>query len=311
MLSSRFARDTAVLSNRINLKLNIADTAAMFTNYLASIHTKENAVNKSTDTSLGGLSPSNVLFPTQLAVKRYIENNAATISSSSTGNVVDATTSIKGKIQLAGDLGGTAASPQVLSIGGILKDTLAEAINLMKAATPDNIVNYMVRRSPIGDFSGSTITANTFRGNLIGNVTGNITGNVTGNLNGNATTATTAGNITATSNTTLTSLANLNTVGTITSGVWSGTIIDVAHGGTGLATTSQNYIFAGPIAGSGAPILGVTIPDLRERLNRWQIGSTMTGVTRLITRDEIPSNPTEVLSLSFCKYHSIDSGHNS
>ncbi|MFM1775201.1 MAG: hypothetical protein RJA53_811 [Bacteroidota bacterium] len=191
MLTKRFARDTAILSNRINLKLNTADTAAMLTNYLASIHTKENAVNKSVDTSLGGLSPSNVLFPTQLAVKKYIENNAATISSSSTGNVVDATTSIKGKVQLAGDLGGTAASPQVLSIGGILKDTLAEAINLMKAATPDNIVNYMVRRSPIGDFSGSTITANTFRGNLIGNVTGNITGNVTGNilgtLTGNAT----------------------------------------------------------------------------------------------------------------------------
>ncbi|MFN6387091.1 MAG: hypothetical protein ACK4X2_02150, partial [Bacteroidota bacterium] len=191
MLSKRFARDTAALSNRINLKLNTADTAAMLTSYLASIHTKENSVNKSTDTSLGGLSPSNVLFPTQLAVKKYIENNAATISSSSTGNVVDATTSIKGKIQLAGDLGGTAASPQVLSIGGILKDTLAEAINLMKASTPDNIVNYIVRRSPVGDFSGSTITANTFRGNLIGNVTGNVTGNITGNvigsLSGNAT----------------------------------------------------------------------------------------------------------------------------
>jgi len=191
MLSRRFTRDTAALSNRINLKLNTADTAAMLTNYLAAILTKENAVNKSTDTSLGGLSPSNNLFPTQLAVKKYIENNAATISSSSTGNVVDATTSIKGKIQLAGDLGGTAANPQVLSIGGILKDTLAEAINLMKASTPDNIVNYIVRRSPVGDFSGSTITANTFRGNLTGNVTGNVTGNITGNvigsLTGNAT----------------------------------------------------------------------------------------------------------------------------
>ena len=191
MLSSRFARDTAVLSNRINLKLNIADTAAMFTNYLASIHTKENAVNKSIDTSLGGLAPSNVLFPTQLAVKKYIENNAASISSSSNGNVVDASTSIKGKIQLAGDLGGTAESPQVISVGGILKDNIAAAVNLMNAATSDNIVNYIVRRSPIGDFSGSTITANTFRGNIVGNVTGNVTGNLTGNvtgtLNGNST----------------------------------------------------------------------------------------------------------------------------
>ena len=193
MMSKRFGRDTVALSNRINLKLNTADTAAMLTNYLASIHSKENAINKSVDTSLGGLNPSNILFPTQLAVKKYVENNAATIASgaSGSGTVVDATTTTKGKLQLAGDLGGTAASPQVLSVGGILKDDIATGLNLMNAATPNNIVNYIVRRSPIGDFSGSTITANTFRGNIVGNVTGNVTGNltgiVTGSLIGNAT----------------------------------------------------------------------------------------------------------------------------
>ena len=53
--------------------------------------------------------------------------------------------------------------------------------------------------------------------------------NTTGN-------AATADNITATNNTTLTSLSNLNTVGTITNGVWNGTVIDIAHGGTGLTT---------------------------------------------------------------------------
>jgi hypothetical protein len=58
----------------------------------------------------------------------------------------------------------------------------------------------------------------------------------TGPLSGNASTATTAGNITATSNTTLTSLANLATVGTITSGTWSGTEIAIAKGGTGATT---------------------------------------------------------------------------
>jgi hypothetical protein len=56
------------------------------------------------------------------------------------------------------------------------------------------------------------------------------------NTTGNAATAIYAGNITATSNTTLTSLSNLNTVGTITSGVWSATTIDITHGGTGLKT---------------------------------------------------------------------------
>lgn len=60
------------------------------------------------------------------------------------------------------------------------------------------------------------------------------------NTTGNAATATYAGNITATSNTTLTSLSNLNTVGTITNGVWNGTVIDIAHGGTGLITSGTN-----------------------------------------------------------------------
>ena len=59
------------------------------------------------------------------------------------------------------------------------------------------------------------------------------------NTTGNAATATYAGNITATINTTLTSLSNLNTVGTITNGVWNGTIIDIAHGGTGLTTAGR------------------------------------------------------------------------
>jgi hypothetical protein len=60
------------------------------------------------------------------------------------------------------------------------------------------------------------------------------------NTTGNAATATLAGNITATTNTTLTSLSNLATVGTITSGVWSGTAIAVANGGTGLTSTPGN-----------------------------------------------------------------------
>ena len=56
--------------------------------------------------------------------------------------------------------------------------------------------------------------------------------NTTGN-------AATADNITATNNTTLTSLSNLNKVGTITNGVWNGTVIDIARGGTGLTTAGR------------------------------------------------------------------------
>jgi hypothetical protein len=77
---------------------------------------------------------------------------------------------------------------------------------------------------------------------------------------GNAATATTAGNITATTNTTLTSLSNLATVGTITSGVWSGTAVAVEKGGTGATTASAARTNLGLVIGTNvqAPLVAGT-----------------------------------------------------
>jgi uncharacterized protein (TIGR02145 family) len=79
-------------------------------------------------------------------------------------------------------------------------------------------------------------------------------------ITGNAATATTAGNITATTNTTLTSLSNLATVGTITSGVWSGTAIDLEKGGTGANTASAARTNLGLVIGTNvqAPLVAGT-----------------------------------------------------
>jgi hypothetical protein len=63
MLSNRIGKDTASLSNRISLK--------------------EDQNNKSTATDLGGTSPSDILYPTQKAVKDYVAANA------SSGGVAD------------------------------------------------------------------------------------------------------------------------------------------------------------------------------------------------------------------------------
>jgi uncharacterized protein (TIGR02145 family) len=63
---------------------------------------KENASNKS-DASLG---TSTMLYPTQNAVKTYVDSQVAT-------GAPDATSSVKGKIQLTGELGGSASSPTV------------------------------------------------------------------------------------------------------------------------------------------------------------------------------------------------------
>ena len=66
--------------------------------------TPEDVANKSTNTSLG---TSNTLYPTQNAVKTYVDN--AVIS----GSTPDATSTVKGKLKLAGDLSGTADLPTV------------------------------------------------------------------------------------------------------------------------------------------------------------------------------------------------------
>ena len=64
---------------------------------------KENSSNKSTATALG---TSDDLFPTQKAVKTYVDASVA-------AGAADASTTTKGIIQLAGDLAGTAALPTV------------------------------------------------------------------------------------------------------------------------------------------------------------------------------------------------------
>ncbi|OAZ05185.1 hypothetical protein [Flavobacterium succinicans] len=69
-----------------------------------ALDTKENAANKSTITTLGN---SDVLFPTQNAVRTYVDTQIGTNATP------DATASVKGKLQLAGDLGGTADAPTV------------------------------------------------------------------------------------------------------------------------------------------------------------------------------------------------------
>lgn len=70
----------------------------------AALNLKEDKANKSTNTALG---TSDVLYPTQNAVKTYVDSQITNVS------ISDATTTAKGKIQLAGDLGGTAAAPTV------------------------------------------------------------------------------------------------------------------------------------------------------------------------------------------------------
>lgn len=96
------------LNSQIGSVRNLTESTANTVNNLGG--TYEFAGNKSASTNLGGGNPSDVLFPTQRAAKSYIDN---AISIAVASGAPDATTLASGKIQLSGDLGGTALSPTV------------------------------------------------------------------------------------------------------------------------------------------------------------------------------------------------------
>jgi hypothetical protein len=153
----------SMIDNDYKIEALINDTATLITRF----GFKENVSNKSSDVLNDG--NSTVKYPTVKSVKDYVDNAITTATP-------DATTTVKGKIQLAGDLTGIAAAPTVNSVGGSSSSTINTATLLANAATDANTVSTIVKRDASGNFNAGTITAS-----LTGNVTGNLTGNVTGN----------------------------------------------------------------------------------------------------------------------------------
>ena len=132
----------------------------------ALLDLKEDKANKSTSITID--AASNEKYPTVNAVKNYVDNLSGG---------VDATTAVKGRIMLAGDLAGTAAAPTVKTVGGANASDIKTGVDLANAATAQNIAGTIVKRDGLGNIE---------------------VGTVTGNLNGNAATATIAGSVSGT-----------------------------------------------------------------------------------------------------------------
>ncbi|MFZ2907996.1 MAG: hypothetical protein WA014_02520, partial [Minisyncoccia bacterium] len=103
---------------------------------------------------------------------------SADLSAPRTLAVADAAAGSKGVVQLAGDLGGTAASPSVVTVGGQTAANVAAGAVLANAATAAKTNNAIVKRDAAG------AAALDVTGNLTGNVAGNVTGNLAGDVNG-------------------------------------------------------------------------------------------------------------------------------
>jgi len=103
--------DAAAVNTALNLKANAADvttalaTKANAADVTTALSTKETTDNKSISVLTDG--GSDTRYPTVKSVKTYVDSQVAGAT------IADADGSTKGKIQLAGDLAGTAASPTV------------------------------------------------------------------------------------------------------------------------------------------------------------------------------------------------------
>ncbi len=99
-------------NNQLNTQVGVLQGQINNTNSTVINLTSDAEVvsNKSTSTDLGGANPSDQLYPSQKAAKTYVDQSISQIASS---GVPDATTVATGKIQLSGDLGGTATNPLV------------------------------------------------------------------------------------------------------------------------------------------------------------------------------------------------------
>jgi hypothetical protein len=139
---------TTALDARINLGLgNVNNTSddnkPISTATLTALNLKEDKANKSTDIIAD--ANSTVKYPSVKIIKDYID------SQSSTGTVADATTTSKGKIQLAGDLTGTAIAP-IISNNAVTDAKVAFGINPSKVGL-GNVDNTSDLNKPI-----STVT---------------------------------------------------------------------------------------------------------------------------------------------------------
>ena len=233
---------------------------------------------------------------------------AAFVKSQISSAATDATTTAKGILQLANDLGGTAALPTVNSVGGVSSATVGTINTTINAATSTNTASTLVKRDASGNFIAGNVTAS-LTGNVTGNLTGNVVGNVTGNLAGNASTTTQLATPRTIYGNSFDGTANLAQA---IAGTYGGTGVDngnktITLGGN--ITTASAFITAGnfstTLTSTGAtnitlPTTGTiaTLAGTETLTNKTLVSANLTGSPTASTPSDAATN-TEVATASF------------
>jgi hypothetical protein len=246
---------------------------------------KEDAANKSIDGTLA--ANSDTKFPTEKAVKTYVDLQVIS-------GVPDATTTVKGKVQLAGDLAGTAVLPIVKGVNGVALSSLSTG--LIKNTTTTGVPVIATIRE---DYAEPTMGLGT---GVLKNTTG--TGAHTIAVAGdfptlNQNTTGTADNVITNANLTgpITSVGNATSVtnGAITNDKLAGDIdlttkvtgiLPVLNGGTGVSSStgtgntvlSESPTFTGAVSGIDNTMVGLGNVDNTSDANKPISTATQAGL---------------------------------
>ena len=287
--------DSGLFNASIATKLSIADSSTRYvtptqlklktfdsTSIYNQLALKEVANNKSTSLITDATSDSK--YPSVKAVKDYVD------SQTGTANIVDATTTVKGKIKLSGDLSGTADAPSI-SNGAITTS------KLLDGSVTDAKINSVSGTKIVGNIPGNaasaskiatpvTINGVAFDGSSNINITTNLANNISfdntgsGAAIGSSYDGSSAKTISYNSigASPLAGSSSLTNLGTITTGVWNGSTIAISNGGTGATSASGARTNLGLVIGTDvqAP-LAFTTP-LVKNANTVSVNQATTSV---------------------------------
>ena len=277
MLSNRIGRDTVSLSNRIVNKLNISDTLGMLSNYNTRINNLTTNVSSNTASFTNTTSAlllkapsSSPIFtgipiaPTapsgtntnQIATTSFVANAVSSIGNVTGVTITDADVNTKGKIQLAGDLGGTASAPTVPALA-LKANANSLTDEIIRATNAENLLSSNINSNTAS--VTSEITRATNAENLLST---NINSN-TASITSEITRATNAENL-------LSSNINSNTV-SITSEITR-------------ATNAENLLSTNINSNTASITSEITRATNAENLLSTNINSNTASVTSEITR---------------------------